>query len=104
MNKLILGAIKDGAEIVRIEHNYELTNRFRVADRMEVAAQEILWQLIQRHAEESSVKKERWWFEVAQALGYPNIEAVHADGLSVEINHAEGAIVCFKKLDKKAPT
>ena len=100
MNKIIIGMVKDGAEVVRVEHNYELTNRFRTADRMETATFETVWQLIKRQAEESSIQKERWWFEVAQALGYPNMESIHSDGLSVEIHHAEGAIVCFKKIEK----
>jgi hypothetical protein len=93
----MLGDVIEGKGVIeKIERNPELSLKFRVAQNIDAAIMENLWELIKRQAAESTVRTEALWKEVANSMGFDSMAAAHAAGYSFQIDHNEHTLLILR--------
>lgn len=84
-------------EIVREVVAPEVQEAFRratIADDVHISTIETI---LRRACEDRAARMDEAWNECAKTLGYESLEALHADGFNISVDHVKKAIVLRKR-------
>jgi hypothetical protein len=99
LNKLLARRVAEGKAVIeKTVSAPDMSRKFRMNDSMDNATQELIWDMVSRHAREAALKKEAIWAEVAKMFGYDSMEEAHAANLSFEIDYVEKTIMMVKDI------
>lgn len=86
-----------GGEIVKEIVDPSMTVAFRRAEVVNDIHISTLEQMLRRACEDRTAQLDEAWNQCAKILGYESLEALHAEGFNISIDHVKKAIVLRKR-------